>query len=204
MNTESDHPSRGRLKVLLIAGLFLLPVLIAYVLFGTGWRPSTTGNYGELVQPARPITDVALRSIDGARISFHDLKGKWNLIYFAAAGCPKPCIDALYKMRQVSLAQGKEARRIRRIIVVYGATVPERLRKALPDYPGMQVITGPSDAVKTLAHQFYLPTGTPFDGLHRIYLVDPLGNFMMSYAADADPTGMRKDLARLLKVSQVG
>lgn len=204
MNTESDNPSRGRLKVLLIAGLFLLPVLIAYVLFGTGWRPSTTGNYGELVQPARPITDVALQSIDGARISFNDLKGKWNLIYFASAECLKPCTDALYKIRQVSLAQGKEAGRIRRVIVVYGTKVPDGLRKALPDYPGMQVITGPSDAVKTLARQFYLPAGTPLDGLHRIYLVDPLGNFMMSYAADADPTGIRKDLARLLKVSQVG
>ena len=204
MNTESDHSSRGRLKVLLIAGLFLLPVLIAYVLFGTGWRPSTTGNYGELVQPARPITDVALRSIDGARISFNGLKGKWNLIYFAAAECLKPCTDALYKMRQVSLAQGKEARRIRRVIVVYRAKVPDGLRNTLSDYPNMQVITGPSDAVETLARQFYLPAGTPFDGLHRIYLVDPLGNFMMSYAADANPTGIRKDLARLLKVSQVG
>jgi cytochrome oxidase Cu insertion factor (SCO1/SenC/PrrC family) len=204
MNMESDHPSRGRLKVLSIAGLFLLPVLIAYVLFGTGWRPSTTGNYGELVQPPRPITDVALQSIDGARIGFNDLRGKWNLIYFTAAECLKPCTDALYKMRQVSLAQGKEAGRIRRIVVVYGTKVSGRLRNTLSDYPNMQVITGPSEAVKTLARQFYLPVGTPLDGLHRIYLVDPLGNFMMSYAANADPTGMRKDLARLLKVSQVG
>jgi hypothetical protein len=38
----------------------------------------------------------------------------------------------------------------------------------------------------------------------RIYLVDPLGNLMMSYPGDADATGMKKDLQRLLKVSQIG
>jgi hypothetical protein len=49
-----------------------------------------------------------------------------------------------------------------------------------------------------------LPAGSPLDNLNRVYLVDPLGNFMMSYPADADPTGMRKDLARLLRISQIG
>jgi hypothetical protein len=34
--------------------------------------------------------------------------------------------------------------------------------------------------------------------------VDPLGNFMMSYPADADPNGIRKDLARLLRASRIG
>jgi hypothetical protein len=38
----------------------------------------------------------------------------------------------------------------------------------------------------------------------RIYLIDPLGNLMMSYAADAKPKGMLEDLKRLLRLSSIG
>jgi cytochrome oxidase Cu insertion factor (SCO1/SenC/PrrC family) len=38
----------------------------------------------------------------------------------------------------------------------------------------------------------------------RIYIIDPAGNLVMSYPADADPSYMKKDIKRLLKVSQIG
>jgi hypothetical protein len=38
----------------------------------------------------------------------------------------------------------------------------------------------------------------------RVYLIDPLGNLMMSYAADAKPKGMLEDMKRLLRLSQIG
>ena len=38
----------------------------------------------------------------------------------------------------------------------------------------------------------------------RLYLVDPLGNLMMSYPADAEPGGIIKDLKRLLRYSRIG
>jgi hypothetical protein len=37
-----------------------------------------------------------------------------------------------------------------------------------------------------------------------VYLVDPLGNLMMSYALDARPKGMLEDLKKLLRLSHVG
>jgi len=66
------------------------------------------------------------------------------------------------------------------------------------------VITGPGKSLANLDKQFTLSFGSPRSGLNRIYIVDPLGNLMMSYPADADPSKMRKDLSRLLKVSHVG
>jgi cytochrome oxidase Cu insertion factor (SCO1/SenC/PrrC family) len=36
-----------------------------------------------------------------------------------------------------------------------------------------------------------------------IYLIDPLGNIMMYYAADADPNHIRQDLKRLLTWSKL-
>ena len=38
----------------------------------------------------------------------------------------------------------------------------------------------------------------------RVYLIDPLGNLMMSYAADAKAKGMLEDMKRLLRLSSIG
>ena len=40
------------------------------------------------------------------------------------------------------------------------------------------------------------------DGSLAVYLIDPNGFLVMRYAPGFDPTGLRKDLARLLKVTE--
>ena len=202
--TPFIDPSGARRKLLLLASLFVLPMLVAYALYYSGWRPETVHPHGELVQPARPVADAALVLLDGKPIRFSELRGKWTLVTFSAAECLKPCERNLTKMRQIIAAQGKEADRLQSVLVVTDGKALDWLRYAIQDYPGMRVITGPADSVAALAREFTLPAGGPLDKLNRVYLVDPLGNFMMSYPADADPTGMRKDLARLLRISRIG
>lgn len=202
--TATVNRAAARRKILLLAALFALPVIVAYGLYFSGWRPASFGNYGELVQPARPITDVALTLLDGKTLRFSELRGKWALITFSVAECLRPCESNLMKMRQVIAAQGKEADRVQSILVVKDAKIRDSLKYAIKNYPGMRAVVGSSDAVDVLARQFTLTTGSPLENLNRIYLVDPLGNFMMSYPADADGNGIRKDLARLLRVSRIG
>jgi cytochrome oxidase Cu insertion factor (SCO1/SenC/PrrC family) len=202
--TPPVNPSGSRRKLLLIAALFALPMLVAYALYYSGWRPEAVHPHGELVQPARPVADAALVLLDGKPMRFSELRGKWTLVTFSAAECLSPCERNLVKMRQVIAAQGKEAERVQSILIVKDAKMRDWLNYAVKDYPGMRVVAGPADAVTALAREFTLPAGSPLDNLNRIYVVDPLGNFMMSYPADADPTGMRKDLAKLLRVSQIG
>ncbi|MBI3547224.1 MAG: SCO family protein [Gammaproteobacteria bacterium] len=202
--SEAVNPWRTRRKILLLVLLFALPVLAAYALYFSGWRPASTGNHGELVQPTRPIMDTALNTLDGKPIRFSALQGKWMLITFATAECLKPCEKNLYKVRQVIETQGREAERVRSVLVVTDGKALDWLQYAIKDYPDTQVLAGPTAAVITLARQFNIPAGSPLDNLNRIYLVDPLGNFLMSYPADADATGIRKDLARLLRVSRIG
>jgi len=196
--------TRGRRKILLIALAAALPMAIAYTLFYSGWRPGSTANYGELVQPARPIADAALQTLDKKKIRFSEWRGKWTLITFSTAECLSPCEKNLYNLRQVIAAQGEEAQRVQSVFIVTDPKALVWLHYAIKDYPGMQVIVGPTEDVKALARQFVLPDGSPPEGGQRIYLVDPLGNLMMSYPAGADPTGMRKDLSRLLRVSRIG
>ena len=38
----------------------------------------------------------------------------------------------------------------------------------------------------------------------HIYLVDPLGNLMLRFPRDPDPSRMIKDLQRLLRYSRIG
>jgi hypothetical protein len=44
----------------------------------------------------------------------------------------------------------------------------------------------------------------PVEEAGRIYIVDPLGNLMMSYAPDAPPKALLQDLRKLLKLSHIG
>lgn len=196
--------AKNRLVLILLALVLVLPMTLAYVLYAVGWRPSSTGNHGELVEPARLITDVRLRTPADSEFRVKDVRGKWTFVYFGPAACAAECERSLYKMRQVRLAQGRHADRVERVFVVLGMQAPDTLARAVKDYPGMTVVTGSQENIRVLARQFALPAGTPLDGLGRIYLLDPAGRLMMSYPGEADPTGMRKDLARLLKVSQIG
>ncbi len=206
--TETDpipHPRRGRLVLFLLAGVFLCGFLIAYALYFLGWRPARTGNYGELILPPRPLAAVgAFATLEGGTLGPDALRGKWTYVSFATGDCSRPCVQNLYKMRQVVAAQGKDAPRVQRWLVVTDTSALDWLRDALEEYPGMQVIIGPRATVQAFARQFMLFSGKSSENPNRIYLVDPLGNLMMRYPSDADANGMRKDLARLLRVSRIG
>jgi len=202
--TPKAGNARARLLLVLLALLFLSGSVIAFVLLQSGWRPAQTKNYGELVQPARPLANVELDVLGGPRMQLDELKGKWTLVYFGSAECLRPCTDNLYKIRQIAAAQGRESYRVQRLMVVTDTKALDLLRYTLKDYPGMRVAVGPAAAVRRLAGQFALPIGSPLDDLNRVYIVDPLGNLMMSYPADADPRRMNKDLGLLLKASQIG
>lgn len=204
MKSAVAAPRNRKWVLLAIAALFLGGIVASFVLVESGWRPSATRNHGELVSPMRTIRDVALAGADGRPVHFSAFRGKWTLLYFGSAECLKPCVDNLYKMRQVTAAQSVEAHRVQRVFVVTDPRARDLLRYTLAEYPGMSVLFGDPSSVQELAGQFRLAAGTPLDGLDRIYVVDPLGNFMMSYPADADPRGMNKDLSLLLRASQIG
>jgi cytochrome oxidase Cu insertion factor (SCO1/SenC/PrrC family) len=202
---DNEKPSReGRWVMVALLALFLVGLVVSSLLVETRVRMGATRNYGELVEPARPIDDVLLKDLAGIPIRFSALKDKWTLIYFGSAECLKPCTDNLYKMRQMTAAQGPDAVRVQRVFVVTDPTALDLLRYTLVEYPGTKVLLGAPDTVRELASQFALSAGSALQGLNRIYVVDPLGNFMMSYPADADPSRMNKDLRQLLRASRIG
>ncbi|MCG6870991.1 MAG: SCO family protein [Gammaproteobacteria bacterium] len=201
MTTQDGNPPRsgfwGPLQIVLIGLVFIVPVLAAFF-----YQPEGFVNHGELVRPARPLEPFALARADGTRFDLDAIRGRWNLVYFGAAACGAGCQAALYDMRQVRLAQGKDTHRVRNLWVLADTAAPAP--GLLAEHPDLEVLSASPVALEELRAQFELPAGLPGDVPGRIYVVDPLGNLMMSYPAGADPSGMRKDLVRLLRVSKIG
>ncbi len=180
--------------LLLIAAVCLAPFVASFTLYYF-WQPSGRLNYGELVEGVTlPAGNLALTG-SGKPFDFTQLRGRWIFVTVDSGACDDYCQKKLWKMRQVRLTQGKYPERIERAWLVtdtqaVAATV-------LKEYEGTWVASAQDTAALKLL---------PYLNAQRdhIYLVDPLGNVVLRYPKDADPTRMKKDLTRLLKVSRIG
>lgn len=201
--SESPRP-RSRRALIAVAVVFLVPMALALVLHLAGWRPEGRSlEHGELLQPVRPMPDVQLRMSDGTTELLSAWRHRWVMLYAGRLPCDVSCEAALDKLHRVWLAQGREAERIRPVFMVLAGT-PTEIQKVVTSHPGLIVVSGERDAIQRLARGLVSHDGTALDGRHRLYLIDPLGNLVLSYPPDADPSGIRKDVARLLRLSQVG
>lgn len=183
--------ANARLKLVVIMALFALPIAASLVTYHF-FRPGATGNYGELLAPA-PITTAQFQRIGGGAFRFGELRGKWVLIASDSGACPESCVAKLTLMRQVRLMVGRNAGRIERVFVADDTTA--LAAEALAPYEGTVAITPPTGTALPIA---------PVNDRAHLYLVDPLGNVMMRFPANAEPRRMQKDLERLLKASQIG
>jgi hypothetical protein len=105
----------------------------------------------------------------------------------------------LYNTRQVRAALGADRERVQRVFLAKGACCDlEWLHAQQPDLVTVQASAAAAPLTTILEHAGRGPSAD------RVYLVDPLGNLMMCYAADARPKGMLEDLKKLLRLSHVG
>jgi hypothetical protein len=189
-----------------LAGLFLMPLVLAfYTYYGTNWRPARHVNHGTLISPPRLLPAVALSRVSlatgdelGTQPVFRNL---WSLVYIGNGACDPSCRWALYMMRQTRLGLGKDMTRVARVFLVSGGGLDrEFLSRA---YPGLAVLDAGGPAGATLLAEFP-GGGVPAVRAQTLYIVDPLGNLMMSYDARADPHGLLQDLQTLLRLSHIG
>lgn len=195
--------SRKQAILIILFAVFALPPLLSWYAFNYTdlGKQRSTGGHGALIAPPRPLPAWDLVAQEGAATPLH---GKWTLVYPLNGKCGEDCLRNLYRMRQLRLAVGKNAGRVQRAVLVVNGDRNAVTVEQWQDYPG-QLLLFPEnmdgDALRSL---FALSAGDrPFAG-ERLYLIDPLGNLMMSYARTADPKGIIKDLSRLLKYSRTG
>jgi hypothetical protein len=199
LNRDRPAPARsGFGRVLLLGALFGAPLIAALLLYRSGWKPASGIEHGTLLDPPRPLPEVALARPDGSLAPPDALRGAWTLIYLGDGACDSRCMNTLADLRQVRLALDKDASRVRRVFLYTGHCC----REGFPG-PGERDLLvlnadGPSGA--ELLGRFP-PPATGGDGL---YVIDPLGNLILGYPAAGAARGLLADLERLLRLSQIG
>lgn len=212
--TESQAPERAaaptqrrpRNQAWILVGVFFGPLLLAFALyygghyFGLNLRPAGSTNRGDLIHPARPLPQVELDTTDGKKLDAQTLQGKWNLVYVGDGQCDARCREALVLMRQTRLALNDDMTRVQRIFLATASCCDDQYLST--EHPGLITAKADGAAGQQLMDSF--PDGAATATTGRIYIVDPLGNLMMSYDAQAPRKGLLEDLKKLLKLSHIG
>ena len=198
-----DYPAaqsrRGRITMLLILFACALPVIASYFTYYV-IRPQGRTNYATLVEPQRPLPDAATvpaQDLAGRPAALASLKGQWLLVAVQPATCGAACEKTLYLQRQLREMMGAERDRIAKVWLVDS---PEPLTGALAD-----VIASPPPITTLRVDRAALARWLEPEAGHaledHLYIVDPMGNWMMRTPADPDPVKLKKDVDRLLRAS---
>jgi hypothetical protein len=183
----------GRWKMLFLLLVSAAPVIASYVAYYVV-RPEGGGNFGELIDPLRRLPTFTGVNAQGQTVPLTTLKDQWLLISVADSACDEACQQHLYLQRQLRETLGKEKDRLDWVWLRTGdAELPEPLRQATAAAQVLQV-----DAMQLAG---WLQPASNQRLEDHLYLVDPLGNWMMRFPAPLDPKRAKSDLDRLLRAS---
>ncbi|MFC5742576.1 hypothetical protein [Dyella tabacisoli] len=189
MNKPANPTLRhSRLKLLLIMAVFAAPIIAAALLTFSGWQPIGKAN-GQPIFPQRNFADEHLRVqvSDGQWWAWRATEPQLTLIALAGPDCAARCIDTLTKMAAARITLNRNAPRLRLL------------------YLGTPPVDAGQDGMKN-----YWALGTDTDGKLAGYrpsepdsvaalLVESNGTALSLYSAGFDPTGLRKDLQKVIR-----
>lgn len=186
----------GRLKMLIVLLICIAPVVASYLTYYV-IRPEGRRSFGQLIDPQREIPASQAQTLDGTAQALQTLKGQWLLVSVASGDCDAQCEKHLYLQRQLLTSLGKERDRFDWVwLVSDGKPVRSAL---LPGLKEATVLRLPGEA---LTHWLSPDAGHQIQD--HLYVVDPMGNWMMRFPAKLDTTGAmnaKRDLERLLRAS---
>jgi hypothetical protein len=187
----------GRLKMLLVLAVCAAPVVASYFTYFV-IRPQARTNYADLVEPTRELPDqLPLTRLDGEPVKASSLHGQWLLVVVADAACDAPCEKHLYLQRQLRETLGRDKDRVDKVWLIPDSGAPRsEVLSAISAIDPPTVLRVPrADLSQWLA---------PAEG-HRLdehlYVVDPMGRWMMRTPADTDAAKFKRDVERLLRAS---
>jgi len=187
----------GRLRMLLVLLACAAPVLASYFTYYV-IRPEGRSNYATLISPSRTLPPaLALQALDGSAVDPASLRGQWLLVTVGDAACDAACERRIYAQRQLREMLGRERDRVDRVWLVTGEASPSPTLLSAASATGELTVLRADRAALAAWLE-------PADG-HRLeehlYVVDPMGEWMMRAPADLDPARFKRDLDRLLRAS---
>lgn len=197
LDAHARRTLAGRWKMLIVLLVCAAPVLASYFTYYVIRPHGAHTNFGELIEPQRPLPPLTATDLDGHAQPLTALRGQWLLLVAHPGRCDDACVRQLYLQRQLRESLGKDKERIDRVwLVTDDAAIPAQL---LPGLRGATVLrVAPAELARWLqpapGHQLQ----------DHLYLIDPLGNWMMRFPAGLDihrAAQVKRDLERLLRAS---
>ena len=184
----------GRFKMMVVLLLCAAPVIASYITYYF-IRPEGRLNYGELIEPQKPIPSLMAQDLNGNAVNLQSLKDQWLLISVSGAACNAQCQHHLYLQRQLREGLGKDKDRVEWLwLITDDAPIDNALLPALKTATVLRI------SQAQLAT--WLDASTQKNLSDHLYLVDPIGNWMMRFPPQADMANaakVKKDIEKVLR-----
>ena len=195
-DVRQERTRTGRWKMLAVLLVCAAPVVASYFTYYV-LRPTQQRSFGELIAKQPGLPDVQAQTLDGKSVPLQSLKGQWLLVSTSAAACEQNCQNNLYLQRQLRETLGREKERLDWVWLINDQQpVPEKILPAMSQGTALRV---PAAVINGWLQP---EAGHALD--EHLYVVDPLGHWMMRFPADMDKAAAgkaKRDLDRLLRAS---
>ncbi|CAM2749624.1 Uncharacterised protein [Legionella steigerwaltii] len=168
--------------LLLLVVIFATPGVAAYVFFQhPSWLGSARVNKGTLLNPP-----VQLGALEG--------KSKWSIIFWSPKTCDQACVKQLDVLARIRLALGRKLYQVDQWLLISD--------KAPPLSQEQQSFLKDIDfKVAKLSATELVAKGTLFSK-SKVFVADPGNYLILSYAPQANPEDVYKDLKLLLNTTE--
>ena len=183
--------NRNRIALLAVVAVFVLPILVAMWIARSDRIPEATGVHGRMYDPARDLRDLDLQPVDGSAYAWNPEERTWRLLVVPPARCGQECVDLVADLDKVWRLFGRNAGRVHVLwacaeaacMPPAGTELPDTFLRIHPDARLRAALPGVDD-----------PAGTP------VYVLDPNGFLVLRYAPGFDPSGLRRDVGKLVRL----
>jgi len=187
----------GRLQMALILLVCAAPVVASYWTFYVARPGSGEAAYGTLIQPTVALPAAVASDLQGGAVPLRALKGQWLLVVVGPAACDVACEQRLFLQRQLREMLSRDRDRVDKVwLITDGAALRPALRQALAASPPVTALRLPRAVVEAWLKPV---SGQSLED--HLYIVDPMGEWMMRMPAAPDPSKVKRDLERLLRAS---
>ena len=169
-----------------LLSIFLLPIGLGTLFFylNPSYFSQNTVNYGELITPV-----IVTEKSDIELLGDATLDGIWTFAYVTES-CDALCDKAVEDVKTIRTLINMDMRRIQRVLIAKDGSRPTQEDKSL---------------IHARIKNEELSTKLASFPKNSIFLIDPIGNFMLYYnPTDINVKFVLKDLKRLLKYSRIG
>lgn len=193
---DAQRTRRGRWRMLAVVAVCAAPVIASYFSF---YVLKLQGRaYSELITPTVDVpAALALSDLQGRAIMAESLKGQWLLTVVQDASCDERCERLLYMQRQLREMLGKERDRLDKLWLIPDEAAPRaELQQVLAQGTPVTILRAPRAQIEA-----WLKPAPGHALNEHLFLVDPMGRWMLRSPAQPDPSLFKKDLDRLMRAN---